>query len=120
VFLPYSGVKTNVLFFERSGGTTDTWFYECEPEQKLTKNKPLADAHLAEFVELYSKRTTSDHSWSVPVEKLKQDYDLSAKNPSKQTDVEHLPPRRILELIQEKEAAVSCLLVEIDELLGEK
>jgi type I restriction enzyme M protein len=120
VFLPYSGVKTNVIFFERSGGTTETWFYECEPEQKLTKNKPLNDGHLAEFVELYAKRTTTDHSWTIPVEKLKEDYDLSAKNPAKQTDVEHLPPRKILELIQEKETAVTNLLGEIDELLGER
>ncbi|WP_234933879.1 N-6 DNA methylase, partial [Vibrio anguillarum] len=50
VFLPYSGVKTNVLFFERSGGTSDVWYYECEPEQKLTKNKPITDEHLKEFV----------------------------------------------------------------------
>lgn len=120
VFLPYSGVKTNVIFFERSGGTTETWFYECEPEQKLTKNKPLNDGHLAEFVELYAQRATTDHSWTVPVEKLKEDYDLSAKNPAKQTDVEHLPPRKILELIQEKETAVTHLLGEIDELLGER
>jgi len=54
----------------------------------------------------------------VPVEKLMEDYDLSAKNPAKQTDVEHLPPRKILELIQEKETAVTHLLGEIDELLG--
>jgi len=120
VFLPYSGVKTNVLFFERSGGTTETWFYECEPEKKLTKNKPLTDAHLAKFVELYAKRSTTDHSWIVPVDGLKKDYDLSAKNPAKKNDVEHLPPRKILELIQKKEAAVSNLLGEIDELLAEQ
>jgi len=120
VFLPYSGVKTNVLFFERSGGTTETWLYECEPEKKLTKNKPLTDAHLAEFVKLYGKRTTTDHSWTVPVAELKKDYDLSAKNPAKQKDVEHLAPRKILELIQEKEAKVNTLLGEIDELLAEK
>lgn len=120
VFLPYSGVKTNILFFERSGGTTETWFYECEPEQKLTKNKPLTDGHLAEFVKLYAKRPTTGHSWTVPVDTLKKDYDLSAKNPAKQNEVEHLPPRKILALIQEKEATVSNLLKEIDQLLGEK
>jgi len=117
VFLPYSGVKTNVLFFERSGGTTETWFYECEPGNKLTKNKPLTDGHLTEFVELYGKRSTTDHSWVVSVDQLKQDYDLSAKNPAKQNDVEHLPPRKILELIRKKEVAVDGLLDEIDELL---
>ena len=120
VFLPYSGVKTNVLFFERSGGTTETWFYECEPKQKLTKNKPLTDAHLAEFVKLYPGRTTSEHSWTVAVDKLKKEYDLSAKNPARQNEVEHLPPREILTLIQEKETTVNNLLAEIDALLGEK
>lgn len=120
VFLPYSGVKTNVLFFERSGGTTETWFYECEPENKLTKNKPMNDGHLAEFVELYSKRSTTDHSWTVSVAELKKEYDLSAKNPAKQNDIEHLAPRKILEMIQEKEAAVANLLGEIDALLVEK
>jgi len=120
VFLPYSGVKTNVLFFERSGGTTETWYYECAPEQKLTKNKPLNDGHLEEFVKLYRQRSTTDRSWSVPVGQLTEDYDLSAKNPAKQVDAEHLTPQRILELIQEKEAAVTHLLGEIENLLTEK
>jgi len=71
-------------------------------------------------MELYAKRTTTDHSWTVPVAELKKEYDLSAKNPAKQNDVEHLPPRKILELIQEKEAAVTNLLGEMDALLAEK
>jgi type I restriction enzyme M protein len=86
----------------------------------LTKNKPLNDEHLAEFVELYGKRSTTDKSWAVPVDELKQDYDLSAKNPAKQNDVTHLAPRKILELIQEKETVVTNLLGEIDALLVEK
>jgi type I restriction enzyme M protein len=44
VFLPHSGAKTNVLFFERIGRTRETWFYECEPPQKLTKNKPITES----------------------------------------------------------------------------
>ena len=47
-------------------------------------------------------------------------YDLAAKNPAKQNDIEHLTPRKILELIQEKEVAVTNLLGEIDALLVEK
>lgn len=105
---------------KRSGGTTETWFYECEPEKKLTKNKPLNDGHLAEFVELYDKRSSTDHSWTVSVDELKKDYDLSAKNPTKQNNIEHLAPHKILELIQEKEAAVTSLLGEIHALLVEK
>ena len=120
VFLPYSGVKTNVLFFERSGGTSDVWYYECEPEQKLTKNKPITDEHLKEFVELYTSRATTDRSWTVAASKLSEDYDLSAKNPAKQKDAEHLAPSDILKQIRTKEKLVSGLLDEIENLLAEK
>ncbi|BEI24568.1 class I SAM-dependent DNA methyltransferase [Vibrio fluvialis] len=120
VFLPYSGVKTNVLFFERSGGTSDVWYYECEPEQKLTKNKPITDDHLKEFVELYNSRETTDRSWTVSASKLAEDYDLSAKNPAKQKDAEHLAPSDILKQIRIKEKLVSGLLDEIENLLAEK
>ena len=120
VFLPYSGVKTNVLFFERSGGTSDVWYYECEPEQKLTKNKPITDEHLKEFVELYSSRETTERSWTVSASKLAEDYDLSAKNPAKQKDAEHLAPSDILKQIRTKEKLVSGLLNEIEDLLAEK
>lgn len=119
VFLPYSGVKTNVLFFERTGGTTDVWFYECEPAQKLTKNKPIKDEHLQEFVELFAARPTTAHSWTVSAEKLKTDYDLSAKNPAKQQDTQHLAPSDLLAQLRIKEAKVSSLLDEIETLLAE-
>ena len=120
VFLPYSGVKTNVLFFERSGGTSDVWYYECEPEQKLTKNKPITDEHLKEFVELYARRNTTERSWTVSASKLAEDYDLSAKNPAKQKETEHVAPSDILMQIRSKEKLVSRLLDEIENLLVEK
>ncbi len=120
VFLPYSGVKTNVLFFDRGGGSTEVWYYECEPEQKLTKNKPITDGHLAEFVEMFQKRPTSNHSWTVPVAQLKEDFDLSAKNPAKQNDTQHLAPKDILQKIYQKNEEVAVLLGEIETLLAEK
>ena len=117
VFLPYSGVKTNVIIFERKGGTQDVWFYECEPAQKLTKNKPITDAHLKEFVELYQTRATSDHSWTVPAAELEKDYDLSAKNPAKQVDIEHQTPSDILTDIQKTHATTADLIAELETLI---
>lgn len=109
-----------MLFFERSGGTSDVWYYECDPEQKLTKNKPITDEHLKEFVKLYNSRKPTDRSWTVSVSKLTEDYDLSAKNPAKQKDAEHLAPSDILKQIRSKEKLVSGLLDEIENLLAEK
>lgn len=119
VFLPYSGVKTNVIFFERIGSTQETWFYECEPPQKLTKNKPITDAHLAEFVELYQKRTTNDHAWTVPASELKKDYDLSAKNPAKQVEVKHLSPAEILSSVETANINAANLISELRTLIEE-
>jgi type I restriction enzyme M protein len=53
VFLPYSGVKTNILYFDRKGSTTKIWYYDVTPPFKLTKNKPIAYEHLEEFIELF-------------------------------------------------------------------
>jgi type I restriction enzyme M protein len=93
VFLPYSGVKTNVLFFDRTGATTDIWYYECVPEQKLTKNKPIQAEHLQEFVDLFPTRGLSARSWLVETQCIASlQYDLSAKNPNTVTDIDHLPP----------------------------
>ena len=118
VFLPYSGVKTNVLFFDRSGGTSETWYYECEPEQKLTKNKPITDDHLKEFIKLYQKRSTTDHSWTVSAEALKENYDLSAKNPAKQVEVEHEEPIDILNDIKACHGEASELIKELESLIS--
>lgn len=120
VFLPYSGVKTNILFFERSGSTQEVWFYECEPEQKLTKNKPITEAHLAEFVELYASRPNTERSWKVAAQELAQDFDLSAKNPAKQQQIEHIAPAVILEQLRANESTVAGLLDEIEALLVEE
>ena len=56
----------------------------------------------------------------VPVAKLKEDFDLSAKNPAKQNDVEHLAPKEILQKIYTKNEEVAVLLGEIEILLAEK
>jgi type I restriction enzyme M protein len=119
VFLPYSGVKTNVLFFDRSGGTTETWFYECKTESKLTKSKPINDSHLADFLKYYKTRKTTCHSWTVPVTELLESCDLSAKNPDRQTESEHEEPKDILGDIQSAHREVAELLEELETLIAQ-
>ena len=55
---------------------------------------------LEDFVNLFKKREITDNSWFVKVEDIK-DYDLSAKNPNKNTEVEYDDPRVIMEKIKE-------------------
>lgn len=62
VFLPYSAVKTNVLFFSKGLNsilkTNDdkVYYYELIPPYKLTKNKPLEYAHFKEFLKCYKEK----------------------------------------------------------------
>jgi type I restriction enzyme M protein len=116
VFLPYSGVKTNVLFFDRIGSTSDIWFYEVNPPYKLTKNKPIAYEHFAEFLELRKTRAISDNSWVINVNDIKE-YDISAKNPNRNEAVDHQSPLELVEKIKENNSEIATLLDEIEGIL---
>ncbi|SDL36366.1 type I restriction enzyme M protein [Salinimicrobium catena] len=128
VFLPYSGVKTNILFFDRSGSTSSIWYYDVTPPYKLTKNKPIEYGHLQEFVELYRNVKKRNHrnakteeerfDWTVPVSELK-DYDLSAKNPHKVVEVDHLSPDKLLSKIKQNNNRISELMEKIENLINE-
>ena len=127
VFLPYSGVKTNILFFDRSGSTSEIWYYDVTPPYKLTKNKPIEYDHLKEFVELFqnpqkrnsknSKTGKKCHDWTVSVSEIK-DYDISAKNPHKVKEVEHLAPKELIFSIKENEKRIKGFLNQIEDLIN--
>jgi type I restriction enzyme M protein len=118
VFLPYSGVKTDVIFFDRKGGTSDIWYYEINLDRKLTKNKPIEFAHLEEFVKLYKKRSTTENSWKVKVKDIiENNYDLSAKSPAKIKEVVHKAPTEIIAELKSNDKEINSLLTDIDKLI---
>lgn len=116
VFLPYSGVKTNVVFFDRAGTTEEIYYYEVNPENKLTKNKPIKDPHFNEFLDSWKDRTLSDNSWIVKVEDIK-DFDISAKNPNNIEIKIHTSPIQMVENIKNNTSEINTLMNEIEEIL---
>lgn len=118
VFLPYSGVKTDIIFFERKGATSQIWYYEVNPPQKLTKNKPISSEHMQEFIEMFKTRPTTENSWMVNIADI-TDYDLSAKNPAKQQAVEHLTPAHLMGKLKTNDQTINTLLGEIETILEE-
>jgi type I restriction enzyme M protein len=113
VFLPYSGVKTNVLFLEKTGRTQSIWYYEVNPPYKLTKNKPIKYEHFQEFLDLLPGKTDSANSWTVPVGAI-NNYDLSAKNPVKQQQEVRLGSEELLGLIRADNLRINELLGEVE------
>jgi len=116
VFLPYSGVKTNVLFFDRKGSTSEIFYYEVNPDKKLTKNRPIQDGHFEEFLEIWQEQKLTDNSWIVKVSEIK-DYDISAKNPNGNEVVEHKAPLELVKSIKGNNAQIDGLMGEIEALL---
>ncbi len=128
VFLPYSGVKTNILYFDRKGSTSKIWYYDVTPPYKLTKNKPIAYEHMQEFVELFKNPNKRNHSkfkinelcndWTVDIDDI-IDYDLSAKNPNKIIEIEHLTPTILLSKLRNNESKINEFINHIEKLINE-
>ena len=116
VFLPYSAVKTNVVFFDRVGSTNDIYSYEVNPPYKLTKNKPISIEHFAEFLDSWESRKITPNSWIVNVNDIK-DFDISAKNPKKNDAIEHKSPIELVENIKLNNAEINDLMDEIETIL---
>lgn len=116
VFLPYSGVKTNVIFFDRAGSTSEIYYYEVNPPYKLTKNKPITYEHFSEFLDSWQDRKLNDNSWIVKVSDIK-DYDISAKNPNNVETIEHKSPIELVENIKLNNTEINDLMDEIENIL---
>lgn len=122
-FLPYTGVKTNVIFFDRAeggAGTESVWYYELTNdgfELKQTR-RPIAGNQLPDFLAKWQGRVEGENSWIVPLADIvARGYDLSAKNPNKVDDYEHRPALELVQSIKAKEARIAELLDELESML---
>ena len=116
VFLPYSWVKTNIIFFDRNGSTKDIWYYEIDLGRKLTKNKPITYEEIKNIPEILKERKISENSWIVKVEDIK-DYDLSAKNPNKNAEEILRKPEEILDELEKNNKEIERLMWELKGIL---
>jgi type I restriction enzyme M protein len=107
VFNPYTSIRTNLLFFNKSTPTQEVWYYDhpYPPGAKsYNKGKPI---RIEEFEAekkwwskpdkkgAYSKRVENEQAWRVSIDKIKAgNYNLDLKNPHNSDagpgDVDHL------------------------------
>ena len=123
VFSPYTPIPTNVLFFDRSGPTVDTWYYEHplpDDRKNYTKTKPLRFEEFEPLFRWWGDRSESDYAWRVPVSVVRENgYNLDLKNPRAPERLEHLAPGELVESIAAKELQIGNLIDGIRELLRE-
>jgi type I restriction enzyme M protein len=124
VFAPYTGIPTNLLFFDRSGPTREVWYYEQplpEGRKNYTKTAPIQFEDFAPLVSWWNKRKESDLAWKVPVaELLASGCNLDRKNPRAKEDITHLPPTQLAADILKKEQRIGEIMVNIQKLLTTK
>lgn len=115
VFNPYTGIKTNLLFFEKGKSTKEIWFYEHpypDGYKSYSKTKPLRveefDVEKAWWRDLKSRkgRKEGPTAWKVGIETVKErNYNLDFENPNRQLEG-HQDPKALLELYEANKAEI--------------
>ena len=123
VFSPYTSITTNILFFDNTHPTQETWFYRMDmPEgyKHFSKTKPIKLEHFAPVLEWWNHRQELtqdgfDKAKKFSVEQLTQDlgYNLDQCGfPHEEEEI--LAP---LDLIHRYEEQRASLNAEIDRVL---
>jgi type I restriction enzyme M protein len=102
VFAPYTGIKTNLLFFTKGTPTENVWYYEHPYPvgvKNYNKTKPI---RIEEFdvekawwgseADGFASRVENEQAWKVSIETIKAaNYNLDQKNPHAAEVVSHDP-----------------------------
>ena len=95
VFAPYTGIKTNLLFFTKGSPTTDVWFYEHPYPagvKNYNKTKPMRIEEFAAEKAWCTDRVENEHAWKVSAAEIKaRNYNLDIKNPHSPDLIVHDP-----------------------------
>jgi type I restriction enzyme M protein len=123
VFSPYTSIPTNLLFFDRTGPTSEVWYYEQplpEGRKNYTKTAPIQFEEFADCIAWWPKRKENERAWKVAAKAILDNAcNLDIKNPSAKDDLEHLPPEKLVESIVAKEKRILVIMDEIKALLAE-
>ena len=130
VFSPYTSITTNILFFDRTHPTEETWFYRLDmPEgyKNFSKTKPMKLEHFAPAMEWWNNREEItidgfDKAKKYTAEELaSRTYNIDLCGyPHEEEEI--LPPKELIQQYQEKRASLNAdidrILAQITEILG--
>ena len=112
VFAPYTGINTNLLFFDKGEPTKEVWFFEHplpKGYKNYTKTKPIKLEEFDLEKKWWNNREENEYAWKVSVEDIKaRNYNLDFKNPNKEEE-DLGDPKMLLEKYNEAKAEVSKL-----------
>ena len=130
VFAPYTSITTNILFFDHTNPTEETWFYRLDmPEgyKNFSKTKAMELKHFEPAIEWWNNREEInvagfDKAKKYTVEEIvARNYNIDLCGyPHEEEEI--LPPKELIQQYQEKRASLNAdidrILAQITEILG--
>ena len=125
VFSPYTSISTNILFFDNTKQTTDTWFYRVDiPEDRkhFSKTKPMELKHFDDCISWWDNRTELVDGENFKAQKYSAEYLLNEQGcnldlcgfPHEEEEI--LDPIDTIRNYQEKRATLNA---QIDNVLAQ-
>ena len=125
VFAPYTSITTNILFFDRTHPTEETWFYRLDmPEgyKHFSKTKPMKLEHFAPAAAWWKDRQELtvdgfDKARRYTAQQLSEDFGYNLDQcgfPHEEEEI--LPPLELMHRYQEERSSLNA---EIDRVLAE-
>lgn len=129
VFAPYTGIKTNILFFTKGQPTKDVWFYEHPYPagvKNYSKTKPMKfeefETEIAwwgDEADGFAARVETEQAWKVGIDTIiERNFNLDIKNPHVGEQVSH-DPEELLERYASQRADIQALRDQLKAILGE-
>lgn len=130
VFAPYTSITTNILFFDNTHPTEETWFYRLDmPEgyKNFSKTKPMKLEHFQPAIDWWNNREEInvdgfDKSKKYSCSELAEkgfNIDLCGY-PHEEEEI--LPPKELIQQYQEKRKSLNAdidrILAKITDILG--
>ncbi|MDQ1251243.1 MAG: type restriction enzyme protein [Euryarchaeota archaeon] len=99
VFSPYTGIKTNLLFFTKGEPTKEIWYYEHPYPagyKSYSKTKPMRIDEFTPEKTWWTNREENEHAWKVKTaDIIASNYNLDIKNPNT-IEKDHGDPEELL------------------------
>jgi len=121
VFAPYTGIKTNLIFFEKGTPTKDIWYFE-HPYPKgyknYSKSKPMRIEEFKLEKKWWKDRKQNDYAWKISLAEIKErNYNLDIKNPKVEEEVILLSSSEIITKLTKQLRQIDSTLTDLKELI---
>lgn len=117
VFSPYTSITTNLLFFDNTKPTTETWFYRVDipsDRKHFSKTKPMELKHFDDCIAWWNNREVIPDGEYFKAQKFSADYLLNEQGcnidlcgyPHEEEEV--LAPVDLIQKYEEKRASLNA------------